>query len=36
LLEQLGNAGTEYIAEKVTAGGYNLTEIFELPRMDVD
>lgn len=36
LLEQLGNAGTEYIAEKVTAGGYILTEIFELPRMEVE
>jgi hypothetical protein len=35
LLEQLGNAGTEYIAEKVTVGGYNLTEIFELPHIDV-
>ncbi len=36
ILEQLGNAGTEYIAEKVIAGGYNLTEIFELPRIDVE
>lgn len=36
LLEQLGNAGTDYIAEKVTAGGYNLTEIFELPRIEVE
>lgn len=36
VLEQLGNAGTEYIAQKVNAGGYTLTEIFELPRLDVE
>lgn len=35
-LEQLGNAGTAYIAERVRTGGYNLTEIFELPRLDFD
>jgi hypothetical protein len=33
-LEQLGNAGTAYITERVRTGGYNLTEIFELPRLD--
>jgi hypothetical protein len=36
VLEQLGNAGTAYIAEKVKTGGYRLTEIFELPRMDIE
>jgi hypothetical protein len=36
VLEQLGNAGTAYIADKVKTGGYRLTEIFDLPRMDVD
>jgi hypothetical protein len=35
-LEQLGNAGTAHIAEKVRTGGYSLTEIFELPRLDFD
>lgn len=35
-LEQLGNAGTAYIAEKVKTGSYSLTEIFELPRLDFD
>jgi hypothetical protein len=35
-LEQLGNAGTDHIAEKVRAGGYTLTEIFELPRLSLD
>lgn len=35
ILEQLGNAGTAYIAEKVKTGGYRLTEIFDLPRMDI-
>ena len=35
-LEQLGNAGTAYIAEKVKTGGYSLTEIFDLPRIDFD
>lgn len=34
ILEQLGNAGTDYIAEKVKMGGYTLTEIFELPQID--
>ena len=33
VLEQLGNAGTDYIAEKVKVGGYTLTEIFELPQI---
>jgi hypothetical protein len=35
-LEQLGNLGTAYIAEKVKTGGYSLTEIFELSRIDFD
>ncbi|TFC34131.1 hypothetical protein [Cryobacterium sp. TMT2-42-4] len=35
-LEQLGNLGTAYIAEKVKTGGYSVTEIFELSRMDFD
>jgi hypothetical protein len=35
-LETLGNAGTDYIAERVRAGGYNLTELFELPRLEID
>lgn len=30
LLEQLGNAGTAHIAERVKSGGYDLTELFEL------
>ena len=30
LLEQLGNAGTSHIAEKVRTGGYRLSEIFEI------
>lgn len=29
-LEQLGNAGTDHIAEKVRTGGYRLSEILEL------
>ncbi len=33
-LEQLGNAGTAFIAERVSTGGYNLSEIFELPHLD--
>jgi hypothetical protein len=36
VLEQLGNAGIAYIAEKVKTGGYRLTEIFELPRMTIE
>jgi hypothetical protein len=36
VLEQLGNAGTAYIGEKVKTGGYRFTEIFELPRMDIE
>jgi len=36
VLEQLGNLGTAYIAEKVKTGGYRLTEIFDLPRMDIE
>lgn len=36
VLEQLGNAGTAYIAEKVRTGGYRFTEIFELPQMDIE
>lgn len=35
-LEQLGNLGTAYIAEKVKTGGYSLTEIFELSRIDFE
>jgi hypothetical protein len=34
LLEQLGNAGTSYIGEKVRSGGYTFTEIFEIPQPD--
>jgi len=30
LLEQLGNAGTSYVSEKVRSGGYTFTEIFEI------
>jgi hypothetical protein len=36
VLEQLGNAGTAYIAEKVRTGGYRLSEIFDLPRMNIE
>jgi hypothetical protein len=36
VLEQLGNAGTAYIAEKVRTGGYRLTEIFDLPHMNIE
>src|SRR5262249_51961103 len=36
VLEQMGNAGTAYISEKVKTGGYTLTEIFELPRMEIE
>ena len=36
VLEQLGNAGTAYIAEKVKTGGYRLTEIFDLPHMNIE
>lgn len=36
VLEQLGNAGTAYIGEKVKTGGYRLTEIFDLPRMGIE
>lgn len=35
-LAQLGNVGTAYISEKVRAGGYSLTEIFELPKLDIE
>lgn len=35
-LEQLGNAGTAYIAEKVKTGGYRLSEIFDLPHMIIE
>jgi len=35
-LEQLGNAGTAYIAEKVRSGGYGVTEIFEFPRDELN
>lgn len=30
LLEQLGNAGTAHVAERVKSGGYDLTELFDL------
>jgi len=30
LLEQLGNAGTAHLGERVRSGGYDLTELFEL------
>ena len=36
VLEQLGNAGTAYIAEKVKTGGYRFSEIFDLPHMAVE
>lgn len=35
-LAQLGNVGTTYISEKVRTGGYSLTEIFELPELDIE
>lgn len=35
LLEQLGNAGTAYIGEKVKSGGYTFTEIFEVAQPDI-
>lgn len=31
-----GNTGLAYISEKVKSGGYDLSEIFELPELDVD
>jgi hypothetical protein len=36
VLEQLGNAGTAYISEKVKTGGYRLSEIFDLPHMNIE
>jgi hypothetical protein len=36
VLEQLGNAGTAFIAERVRAGVYSLSDIFELPQVDLD
>lgn len=33
---QFGNAGTEYITDKVRTGGYPLSEIFELDEIDVE
>jgi hypothetical protein len=36
VLEQLGNAGTAYIAERVKTGGYRLSEIFDLPHMNIE
>jgi|GEM_PF-6919600 len=33
---QLGNVGTAYISDKVRTGGYTLTEIFELPELDIE
>lgn len=35
-LAQLGNAGTEYISSKVRTGGYALSEIFELPEIEIE
>lgn len=35
-LAQLGNIGTAYISGKVRTGGYDLTEIFELPELDIE
>jgi hypothetical protein len=35
-LEQLGNVGTAFIGERVRTGVYSLSDIFELPRADVD
>jgi len=34
LLEQLGNAGTAFIADKVRVGSYRLTEMFEMTKPD--
>jgi hypothetical protein len=34
LLEQLGNAGTAHVSDKVRSGGYTFTEIFEIPQPD--
>lgn len=34
--EQLGNLGVAHIADKVRAGGYTFSEIFELPHPDVE
>jgi hypothetical protein len=31
VLEQLGNLGATYVAERVRIGGYTLSELFELP-----
>lgn len=36
LFAQLGNAGTAYLAEKVRSGGYPLSEIYELPTLEID
>jgi hypothetical protein len=33
-LEQLGNAGTAAIADRVKSGGYDLSELFELKPID--
>lgn len=35
-LAQLGNVGTAYIADKVRSGGYSLSELFELPEIDIE
>ena len=35
-LEQLGNAGTAAITERVRSGGYDLSEIFEFPILSDD
>ncbi len=36
VLEQLGNAGTAFIADRVRTGVYNLSDIFELPHSDLE
>ena len=35
-LEQLGNAGTAFIAERVRTGVYGLSDLFELAQVDLD
>ncbi|MGC5223717.1 hypothetical protein ACPW96_14150 [Micromonospora sp. DT81.3] len=36
MLEQLGNLGTAHVADRVRSGGYTLTELFELPELEID
>lgn len=35
-LALLGNVGLEFISEKVSTGGYSLTEIFEIGEIEID